>query len=216
MIPISSPFQSRSQPCKLIGLLLGLFSCFSLMTGCSSNSTPDTSSYYMLSSPTAPGFKSAAASDFDSSAVASQKRQVALKLTMPEYLDSPYLVMQLDNHTMHYAVFHMWAEPLHDSVAKALLQDLNQDSNTMRFMPATLTSDSGTASTEHAKLSVNIEYFHVTRNSTVILAGEYQLQGITERFFLENKLQQDGYSHAVAQMRDLVDQLAQMIVSSAR
>ncbi|MEC4724908.1 ABC-type transport auxiliary lipoprotein family protein [Shewanella sp. D64] len=196
-----------------IAVVLSLFGC---------SSAPNSTSYYLLNNQV-----SASAINQQelagSPSIESEKATVLLSVQLADYLNSPYLVMQINQHKIEYATFHMWAEPLADSSFNALLSDLNLVSTTLKFKPEP--QFRGTKANEQAELLVQINYFHVTAQSKVILSGRYEYkshkgadldvsQNDTQAFSFESPLQQDGYSDSVAQMRDLVTQLAKQIASN--
>ncbi|WP_064791531.1 PqiC family protein [Shewanella woodyi] len=172
--------------------------------GCSASSESDMTSYYMLNNPASSGVAQAVHSKDKA------KQRVLLSLEVADYLSSPYLVMQMDEHKIHYATFHMWAELLSDSIFNSLLHDLNAMSDTEVFVPA-LRRDQDS---QQAHLSVSIDYFHVTSQSKVILSGSYEYQGGHRNFSFEATMQEDGYSHSVALMRALMQKLAKQISST--
>ncbi len=174
------------------------------LSGCSSGSSPDSSHYYLLNKPTA------AKSHKSDNAVTDAKTPVMVSVQMPEYLDSPYLVMQIDDHRMHYATFHMWAEPLADATETALLQDLNQSAQ-FRFV-----ADKGNnaeLTKGNVGLIIQLDYFHVAQSAEVILAGNYTYQSSARLFFIETQMDSDGFSHSVAKMRQLITELANAILA---
>ena len=77
------------------------------------------------------------------------------------------------------------------------------------------------SSSAESEVIIKITGFHSTHQSQVILAGNYWLHDKNKQasekihhFNLAVALDTDGYPHAVAQMRNLVTQLAQKITSS--
>lgn len=87
-----------------------------LLTACNSNPQQKTQ-YYLLNSPTNTNTLDHNNED--------QQNIIVELLELPEYLKQPSLVLQLSSHQLHYSHFHMWAEPLQNSIAQALLQELN-------------------------------------------------------------------------------------------
>ena len=176
-----------------------------LMTACSSNNTPKTQ-YYLLNSPT-----------LKNSVVVNNLNNPRVAITLlelPDYLKQPSLVLQLSDHQLHYSHFHMWADPLQSSIIESLTQDLNTKNNPHNYN-VTLSSS------VESEVIIKITGFHSTHQSQVILAGNYWLHGKNKRasekihhFNLAIALDTDGYPHAVAQMRNLITQLAHEINKS--
>jgi len=188
--------------CLLVSVLL--------LQACSS--VPNTTRYYLLSNYQAfdePGAEARLGVQ------AAKKRQVRVSLSLAEYLNQPSLVMQVKEHQIHYSLFHVWAEPLLLGATKSLLQDLNTQGSALSFVEAQ------TARGEPlAHLAVQIDYFHATSDSRVILSGQYHFaeeEGaeilFAEPFTFEQNLRADGYEPSIVQMRHLVSNLARDLVS---
>ncbi|MGS0728437.1 PqiC family protein, partial [Shewanella sp. 0m-11] len=152
-------------------ILISLIGAVLFLTGCSSAS--NTSSYYLLNSYTSAGV---AAPDLSKRGELSEKANVELTVQLAEYLNSPYIVMQINQHKLNYASFHMWAEPLADETLKALQLDLNALSNTLKFVSTAKVSETN----KQAHLSIQIDYFYVTAQSKVVLSGRYQYNNSSE------------------------------------
>lgn len=140
-------------------------------------------------------------------------------LDVADYLRQPSLVMQVDQYELHYSHQDVWAEKLQSSFFKALLQDLN--TTEQRNYVA---SSSPEAINAIMKISVKLEHFHATNASTVVSSGRYwlsahklqndknkDLANSSHSFYFRSELKQDGYAHAVKQLRTLVDDLAKQI-----
>lgn len=136
-------------------------------------------------------------------------KAIKVEITIPAYLHQPNLVIKLSKHNLHFAKNHQWAEPLKHGFYKSLISDI---SKTGIYTP--LTTD---ISTSIPSLNVAIEHFHITENSMVILNGQYwfddDVASSLKRFNLQLPLEQDGYEHAVAQLRNLITQLSLKITS---
>lgn len=148
---------------------------------------------------------------------------VLQQLNVADYLRQSSLVMQINQHELHYSRQDVWAEQLHSSFYKALLQDLN--ATDQRNYVA---SSSPNAVDASVAITVKLEHFHATDTSTVVSSGRYWLSAnvpqtdkdkdkdknetsSSHSFFFETELKQDGYAHAVRQLRTLVDNLAKQI-----
>lgn len=142
----------------------------------------------------------------------SEKHKYQLSLKIPEYLQKPYLVMQLDENKIHYSMFHLWAEPLNKGLSKALLFDLNIEQSNHYFITA-----ENDKPAEISEVLLTLDYFHITERASVILAGQFAVQNgdkkSYQRFSFEQKLTADGYSHAISQMRLLITKLSKQIAA---
>lgn len=180
--------------------------CVVLLQACSS--APNTTRYYLLNS----------YQPFEGTATkaplvvqSATQRQVAVSVNLPEYLNQPSLVMQIEEHQIHYSLFHVWAEPLRLGTTKSLLLDLNAQGHPLRFVDA----QTAIRQQPSAHLGVQLDYFHVTSDSRVILSGQYRFtEGENSEilsagsFAFEQKLRADGYEASIVQMRRLVSELA--------
>lgn len=199
---------------------LGLSLMFTaVLSGCSS-STLSESKYYLLNNQQA---ISSVQDKSESGIVGNsavngldESEHVLLQVhEFPRYLSQANLVMQLDQHQLHYAHHHMWAEPLHRGFSKALLTDLNNGAEEKIFIEQTPKD----IAQKLTSVVIDISYFHTTHQSKVILTGHYWLNSIDKntdlpnknKFYFEADLQQDGYGHSVAKMRELVQRLAAQI-----
>jgi uncharacterized lipoprotein YmbA len=177
----------------------------SLLMGCAAEVVPTTSYYLLNNSQSTPPAK-----------VQKDKVVILKVLELPEYLNQAQMVMQMADHQLHYAHFHMWAEPLKDGLIKALVADLNAAERTVQFLPDRRKNRLD----DNNQLYVQIDFFHTSSESKVTLAGHYWYEGkgietaAPQPFHIEQHLQQDGYPHSVSQMRALVGRLAGEIASA--
>lgn len=188
-----------------------LFVSVLLLQACSS--APNTTQYYLLNNYQALDEPSTKAPIGVQPMI---KRQVRVSVSLAEYLNQPSLVMQVNTHQIHYSLFHVWAEPLLLGTTKSLLLDLNAQDHALTFVDAQ-TAIRGEPS---AHLDLQIEYFHATSDSRVILSGRYRFaEGesteilFAEPFAFEQNLRADGYEPSIVQMRHLVSDLARDLVS---
>ncbi len=176
-----------------------------LVSGCSSSSQiPLETNYYLLNS------------QHTGTPSVHVSKTVAVKvLELPAYLHQPHLVMQLNKHQLHYARFDMWAEPLQAGFSKALLNDLNLNKNNIQFVTEQLPSTENSANT----LIIRVDYFHPSSDSKVILSGVFWNKSnegkhlVQQPFSFELLLIEDGYTHAIAQMRQLVSMMSASVLS---
>ncbi len=177
-------------PCLWSILLIGFLS------SCSNNSASN-SQYYVLNNQVVN-----TPEDFDQQ---SNKQLISVVVNeLPRYLNQANLVMQMNQHQLHYAHHHMWAEPLQQGLLKALLVDFNNRAKNHIFI-------AGYQQASILTLIIDIDRFHVTDTSQVTLSGNYRLadqEGAlpinTRSFNFSLDLEQDGYTHAVAKLRELV------------
>lgn len=178
-----------------------------LLTACSAN-TPNKTQYYLLNSPT----------NITSLVQNNESQQnVSIKLlALPEYLKQPSLVLQLSSHQLHYSHFHMWAEPLQSSFSQALIEDLNQKDKRFHYINSINTPQKTPTNT----INVSITAFHATHLSQALLTGTFWQENTsatehqTNNFAIALPLNQNGYEHAVEQMRKSISQLAEKIIDT--
>jgi uncharacterized lipoprotein YmbA len=183
---------------------LALSTLVVFLSSCSSNSDiPLETNYYLLNS-----------QNLAKNLVNINKTVVVEVLELPAYLDQPQLVMQLNKHQLHYARFDEWAEPLQAGFTKALINDLNLNNNSIQFVTDELKSNKKSAD----KLIMRIDYFHPSTASKVVLSGVFWTENnksqniIQQQFSFELLLNEDGYTHAVAQMRRLVSMMSASVI----
>ena len=174
------------------------------LTSCSSSSKiPSETNYYLLNN-----------QQTTQTAVNISKTVAVKVLELPTYLHQPHLVMQLNKHQLHYARFDMWAEPLQVGFTKALLSDLNQNNNGIEYVTDEFQPDKQSAT----KVIVRVDYFHPSSASKVTLSGVFWRENIDKKimerqaFSFELLLNEDGYTHAIAQMRQLVSMMSESIL----
>ena len=100
---------------KLIGLLtIGLIS----VAGCTTSPVENVD-YFILSNGDIPN---------STQARTQQKAKILVdKVSLPSYLDTSNMAMQLNDHQLYYSKQHFWAEPLKIGIVNALVEDLNGD-----------------------------------------------------------------------------------------
>ena len=192
-----SNFIGRSSTFWSLTLLVFLSSCTSR------SELPLETNYYLLNSP-----------NVAKKLLNINKTVVVEVRELPAYLDQPQLVIQLNEHQLHYARFDTWAEPLQAGLTKALINDLNLNDTNIQFVTDELPSSVyGTD-----KLIIRVDYFHPSTDSKVILSGAFwtennESQGIIlQHFSFELLLNEDGYTHAITQMRRLVSMMSASVL----
>lgn len=157
------------------------------MAGCSQTENISTS-YYILSQPSA---SSNNVNIIDVGAT-------AVKVYLPEYLKQPYLVIETDEHKLHYSHQNMWAQSLAADIEHMLKSNLKVKSSI----------DKNSSN----PLEVFIHFFHVNESGTVVLEGQFKNQnGVAKDFNIKGQLDNAGYQASVKVMSKLVIQLADQI-----
>ena len=187
--------------------------CMALLVSCTSE--PLNVRYYLLHTPENKISNTALETKLNKA-----KSIVVLQLlNVADYLHQASLVMQINQHELHYSRQDVWAEKLQSSFYKALLQDLNTTGK--RDYVASSSPNAIYAATG---ITVKLEHFHATDASTVVSSGRYwlsengprthknkELAKSSHAFFFESPLKLDGYAHSVEQLRTLVASLAKQI-----
>jgi uncharacterized lipoprotein YmbA len=187
--------------------------CLALLISCTSE--PLNVRYYLLHTPE----NNVLNTIIETKPVKAKPIVVLQLLNVADYLRQSSLVMQINANELHYSRQDVWAEKLQSSFYKALLQDLN---TTDQRNYVALTSPNAIYAVTAIK--VKLDHFHVTDASTVVSSGRYWLSekdpqtnknenfaASEHSFFFESELKQDGYAHAVEQLRTLVVNLAKKI-----
>jgi uncharacterized lipoprotein YmbA len=180
----------------LIGLVLMLSACVS---------APANIHYYLLNTSSA-----VAVSDIPEQSIKVQLAEIILA----DYLQQPHLILQLKDNQIYYSPQDAWAENLQLAMAKALLSDLNQTNTAIQYVNYGAPHQGKT----RFQLVLEVNHFQPTDASMAIAQGSYWLlDGATDQplihktFALQLELEQDGYAHAVIQLRHLLTSLSQQI-----
>jgi uncharacterized lipoprotein YmbA len=135
---------------------------------------------------------------------------------LAKFLRQDGIVTQVGDNEIAIASYHRWAEPLGEAIAKLLARDLNNKTSDYHFSWLQL----GAEAQAPLKLRVAINEFNIKNNASVNIAGHYWLyarsSGLEQdaAFNITQPLKQDGYAHAVAQLRQAVAQLADKIIAA--
>jgi uncharacterized lipoprotein YmbA len=185
-----------------------LLSMFLSLMACTSD--PLMVRYYLLHTP----------DKIEGASIQTAKSIVVLeKIAVANYLRQTSLVMQVAEHELYYSRQDVWAESLQTSFYNALLQDLN-NSNSHTYV----SYNSPIADMSTLTIKVKLEHFHATDKSTIVTTGSYWLSPqnggasegesaelLQDTFYFDIALHQDGYAHAVEQLRLSINQLAQQL-----
>ncbi|TQV87787.1 PqiC family protein [Aliikangiella coralliicola] len=191
-----------------------------MLSACSSAPKKDTH-YYLLNNHVTGG------SLTENIAQSQSSEAVLIKIRLPEYLMQPNLVIQMGEHRLHYARYHLWAENLQPAITKALVFEMKKsahsveqgttDKHLYHFVEREQAFDG------RKSITLQIDHFYPDDRSKVIISGKYWLTGFdnvsssqSQAFYIEKVLQNDGYPHAVRQMRGLVSELAVKLVEKLR
>lgn len=135
------------------------------------------------------------------------------------YLRQGGLVMQSGDNQLLVSSTHLWAENLEQAFPRALLQQLQQQTDAYAFY---LRLSDFISRTDYS-LHLHIDSLQPSDAGEVVLSGRYQLVAASDdenpldvRFFFQRDLTMDGYPHAVEQMQALVGELAASITMSLR
>lgn len=131
-------------------------------------------------------------------------------IRLASYLTQPGLAIQIGRNQIQMANHHFWAEPLDEAIAKVLVRDISQTTETLL-----VDRDAGQWTAEgDCRLRVEFDTFHATDDSRVVAAGRYWVhqhdrsRPSKNAFDIVRPLTTDGYAHAVHQLRASLDTLA--------
>jgi uncharacterized lipoprotein YmbA len=174
------------------------------LMGCSSSPTPI--EYYRIDSAThSPSPK---VNRYKSKAI------VIEQVILPSYLIQNGLVMQSGTHKIIISKQHLWAERLDIAIPKALAGKMRaMDSEYIYFLDS-----NDWVKDENMHLRIRIDNLHPNTQGEVIASGTFQLIDIKsgkvlsrQSFELSRSMQHDGYSESVAQIDNLLGELAIII-----
>lgn len=168
-------------------------------------------SYYLLSTPSADQARH--------QAMAANKVLVIEDVELAAYLRQSGIVMQTTGNTVQISKQHLWAENLELAVPKLLALAMQKDSAEYQVYVRNLDY----VPSAHYSLRLHIDNLQATDRGEVISSGRYQLidnedsgRSIAVDFYFERDLQQDGYPHAVATIRELLNDIAADVMRSAQ
>ena len=172
-----------------------------LLGGCAGSS--DDLNYYLLHSPT--------------QAVTQQSSAKAFvhfqKISLPDYLKQRGLAMQTGPATVYFSATHVWAEPLASGISQSLSASLWQEQQ-IDVVPAGVYNDAPIST-----VALQVDDLIATANNEVVFKGHYRIyQGDKtprmHRFDYRRPLTEDGFAHAVIQMRELVHDMAENLAAN--
>ena len=177
------------------------------LAGCAS--APPPIEYYLLAPP-------AAVSDSvvelpDSPAL------VIESVDLAAYLKQSGMIVQTGDNQLQVSKTHLWAESLDLALPKALVRELQRQSDRYSYY---LRNVDWVGQTDY-RLRLRVDSLQATDRGEVVSAGRYQL--ISARspetplfvdFAFKRDIRQDGYADAVSQISALVGEIAGAIIES--
>lgn len=184
-----------------------ILSVLAACSGCASNTTPVT--YYLLA-PTVPAPETGNHRE-------NRPTLVIEDVELSEYLRQSGLILQSGDNRLTVSRSHLWAEGLDQAVPKALLGQLQRQSQDYAFY---LKSADYVSQTNY-RVRLHVENLQATDRGEVITSGRFQLISIADAarpvssvFHFERDLDNDGYAHAVEQLQALVGQIAGAVLDA--
>jgi uncharacterized lipoprotein YmbA len=184
----------------LLILLVGL-------SGCATSATPI--EYYVLSPASAQG----------NSVVELPNRPTLLieNVALAAYLKQSGMIIQTGDNQLQVSKNHLWAESLDLALPKALVRELQKQSDQYSYY---LKNVDWVGETDY-RLRVHFDSLQSTDQGEVVSSGRYQLISAVDpsaavfvRFNFNRPIQQDGYENAVVQMNLILGELAAAIVDT--
>ena len=177
------------------------------LAGCAADTAPVT--YYLLT-PIVPA-KAAGVHQ------ANRPSLVIEDVELSEYLRQSGLILQSGDNRLTVSRSHLWAEGLDQAMPKALLRELQRQSEEYAFF---LQSSDYVSRTDY-RLRLHVENLQATDRGEVVTSGRFQLipsadaaHPVAADFHFRRDLDHDGYGHAVEQMRVLVGLIAEAILDA--
>jgi len=180
-------------------IFIALVASLLLLSGCAQQASRNDNQFYLLSS--------------DSAAV--QKTNTAhviglRPVTVAAYLNNAGIALQTTESQIKIANHHLWAEQPNLAITRVLHGELNRQLNDSRVDNGQF----GRSPDWQYTLSTHVDQFHGTEDGLAVFSGYWQLESkdnvlLSARFNLSSPLEKPGYSALVAQLRELLSQLAE-------
>ena len=139
------------------------------------------------------------------------------RVDLAEYLQQSGMIIQSGDNQLQVSKNHLWAESLELALPKALVRELQRQSEDYSYY---LKNVDWITRTDY-RLRLRIDSLQATDKGEVVAAGRYQLiaeHGSKPQVFADfnfhRDLGQDGYEHAVEQIQGLLAQIAEAILGS--
>jgi uncharacterized lipoprotein YmbA len=131
-----------------------------------------------------------------------------ITVTLPDFLKSRSLVLQVNTNEVTHAEQHHWGEPLDFGIRKILAWDLSAAIPTLDIAP-------GPGRDADCSLTVEFDRFHASNDARVLVSGRYTWtrgEALQRQEFDVSQVQYgDGYTSAVAGMRQAIEALSQVL-----
>ena len=175
------------------------------LAGCSSK--PIGLNYYLLHEPTL-------TTDAPSTDISDQPTLFLRSLSTPDYLRQRNLSLQLSDSEIRFAPKHVWAEPFDRDFKMAISESLSVNHKMRLRVQSRWTNP---AQPEYI-LDIQLDDFIPTYHGKLILKGKFRLESdgslpqiVQFNYWLP--LNKDGFAFSVSQMRLLVDELTNDVVT---
>ncbi|MEQ8484413.1 MAG: PqiC family protein [Pseudomonadales bacterium] len=138
------------------------------------------------------------------------------RVDLAAYLKQPGMVLQTGDHQVQLSRTHLWAESLDLALPKALVRALQARTDAY----SCVLGGGDWAGPADLRLRVRIDSLQANDRGEVVAAGRYQLLAADRPprladFRFSRDLTEDGHAHAVARMRELLDDIAAAILDAA-
>ena len=132
-------------------------------------------------------------------------------ITLPPYLESRAMALQVGSNEIRVSQNHYWAEPLDEAIAKVLVRDIEKETTTidvLRYQDGDV----------DCRLKIEFDRFHATDDARVLVSGRYWLiseEGAAKVIFDNSQsLPSSGYASAVSTLRESLLRLATGIAAA--
>lgn len=129
-----------------------------------------------------------------------------VEVSMPDFLMSRSLVLQVNSNEVQHAKYHHWGEPLDAAVRKVLSRDLSAAHPSLDIAP-------GHGRGADCTLFIEFDRFHATGDARVFVSGRYTFvrgaEQVRQEFDVTRVQRGDGYTSAVKGMRQGVRALGE-------
>lgn len=167
-------------------------------------------SYYLLGTP---GTEQAR-----QQTITAKKVLVIEDVEMAAYLKQSGIVMQTSGDQLQISKQHLWAENLELAVPKLLAMAIQNQSTEYQVFVRNLDY----IPSADYRLRLHIDNLQATDRGEAVSSGRYQLirnddsgESVAVDFYFERDLQEDGYSHSVVKIRELLNDIAADVIHTA-
>ncbi len=139
------------------------------------------------------------------------------RISLPPYLDRAGLVVQMDEHQLREARFHLWAESLDEGVWFYLRERISSE------LGRALHPGQDLGESVRYRVDIRINEFHGTLDGQAHLVARWSVRRVdkdsvveTQRFSQTRRQTGDGYPGLVSTEMELLDELAVTIARTLR